>query len=103
MWTRSVDTRRIDTYTTVAAEWDETDLSRAKSASVVTFASPSSVRVWAERVGTGAAAICIGETSAAEARRVGFTHVRCPEAPGVESWADTVSAYMGESASSALA
>mgnify|MGYP002839623460 CR=1 FL=1 len=32
-------------------------------------ASPSAVRVWAERVGPAAAAVCIGETTAAEARR----------------------------------
>ena len=62
---------------------------------VVTFASPSAVRVWAERAGTDAAAVCIGETSAAECRRVGFEEVRCPDSPGVESWADAIAAFYG--------
>lgn len=84
---RSIPTRRIDTYTTVPADWAPEDLARAQSASVVTFASPSAVRIWAERVGTDAAAVCIGETSAAEARKVGFGRVVAPDSPGVESWA----------------
>lgn len=84
---RGIGTRRVNTYTTVPAEWTPSDLERAEAASVVTFASPSSVRVWAERAGTGATAVCIGETSAKEARRVGFGKVICPEKPGVDSWA----------------
>ena len=89
---RGIGTRRIDTYTTVPAAWSSADLERARGAAVVTFASPSAVRVWAERAGTGAVAVCIGETSAAEARRVGFESVHAPDAPGVESWAETVAA-----------
>jgi uroporphyrinogen-III synthase len=95
---RGISTQRIDTYTTVAAEWDASALARAQSAAVVTFASPSAVRVWAEKAGTSAAAVCIGETSAAEARRVGFADVRCPDSPGVAAWADAVCAYFGASA-----
>ena len=34
--------------------------------------------------------------SAAECARVGFTEVRCPDSPGVESWADAVAAFVGE-------
>jgi len=67
---RGIPIDRIDTYTTVPAEWSEADLARASACAVVTFGSPSAVRVWAERVGTAAAAVCIGETSAKEARRV---------------------------------
>ena len=55
--------------------------------------SPSAVRIWAERAGTAAAAICIGETSAVEARGVGFERVIFPEKPGVESWADCVAEW----------
>jgi uroporphyrinogen-III synthase len=84
---RGVSTRRIDTYTTVPAPWTSDDLARAQAAAVVTFASPSAVRVWAERVGTTAAAVCIGETSAAQARECGFERVFAPDKPGVESWA----------------
>jgi uroporphyrinogen-III synthase len=89
---RGIRTRRIDTYTTVAATWNSSELERARAAAVVTFGSPSAVRVWAERAGTGATAVCIGETSAAECRRVGFERVLAPESPGVEAWADTVAA-----------
>jgi len=90
---RGIGVRRIDTYTTVAAEWSVDELARAKAARVVTFASPSAVRTWAERAGVNAAAICIGETSAAECRRVGFAEVRCPDKPGVGSWADAVAEW----------
>ena len=88
---RGFRTRRIETYTTVAASWDAAELERARAAQVVTFASPSAVRVWAERVGTAATAVCIGETSAEEARGLGFESVHCPDKPGVESWAECVS------------
>ena len=84
---RGINIQRIDTYTTVPANWSAADLARAQEAEVVTFASPSSVRVWAERAGTAATAVCIGETSAAEARSVGFSRVVAPEKPGVDSWA----------------
>lgn len=87
---RGFKTRRINTYTTVPAEWSEIDIELAKDAELVTFASPSAVRIWAERVGTAATAVCIGKTSAKKARELGFEHVHFPEKPGVESWADTV-------------
>ena len=93
---RGFSTVRINTYTTVPADWSEEEHARATAASVVTFASPSAVRVWAERAGTGAAALCIGETSAKAARSAGFGDVRCPESPGVEAWADTVAEYYSD-------
>ncbi|KAL1504403.1 hypothetical protein AB1Y20_010809 [Prymnesium parvum] len=89
---RGVTVHRIDTYTTVPAAWGPSDEERAKATEVVTFASPSAVRVWAERVGTKAVAVCIGGTSADEARRLGFADVRCPSSPGVEAWAQEVAA-----------
>lgn len=36
------------------------------------------------------AQVCIGETSAAEARKLGFAEVRFPEKPGLQQWADEV-------------
>ena len=92
---RGFETRRIDTYTTVGATWDGAAERAAAEAAVVTFASPSAVRIWAERAGTAAAAICIGETSAVEARGVGFERVIFPEKPGVESWAECVVKEVG--------
>ena len=60
----------------------------AARARVVTFASPSAVQVWAERVGTGSAAACIGETSAAACREAGWASERVfwPEKPGMDGW-----------------
>ena len=72
---------------------DEGEAPRQKRAR--THASPSAVRIWAERAGTAAAAICIGETSAVEARGVGFERVIFPEKPGVESWAECVVKEVG--------
>ena len=93
---RGFRTLRIDTYTTVPAQWSERDVERAQAAEVVTFASPSAVRAWVERVGTQATAVCIGETSAAECRRIGFASERvlCPDKPGIGSWADEVIAFV---------
>jgi len=87
---RGFRVRRVNTYTTVPAEWTLEELRRAEAASVVTFASPTAVRVWADRAGTDAIAVCIGETSAEAARRAGFRKVLFPDSPSVESWADTV-------------
>ena len=84
---RGIRVRRINTYDTVPAEWAPADLARAQAARLVTFGSPSAVRVWAERVGTSATAACIGETTAEEARKCGFGRVVAPERPGVEAWA----------------
>ena len=87
---RGMATLRVETYTTVGAEWDAEAKRRAAAATVVTFASPSAVKVWAERVGTAATAVCIGETSAAACREAGFASVLHPAKPGVEAWAETV-------------
>lgn len=95
---RGFRTQRIDTYTTLPATWNADDFARARSAKIVTFASPSAVRAWSERVGTSATAVCIGETSAKECRRVGFASesVHSPESPGIESWAQSVMAVVDE-------
>jgi Uroporphyrinogen-III synthase len=78
---RGIRTQRINTYTTAPAAWSAADLARAQSARLVTFGSPSAVRVWTERVGTAAAAVCIGETTAAQARDSGFGTVIAPSRP----------------------
>mmetsp|Transcript_16554 Transcript_16554/g.33452 ORF Transcript_16554/g.33452 Transcript_16554/m.33452 type:complete len:267 (-) Transcript_16554:62-862(-) len=88
--TRGIATERLSTYTTVGATWDEEAKALAREADVVSFGSPSAVRVWAERVGTSAVAACIGKTSADAATEAGFDRVVYPESPGVKAWADTV-------------
>ena len=80
----------LRTATLRAATWDEDAHALAREAEVVSFGSPSAVRVWAERVGTSAVAACIGKTSADAATEAGFDRVVYPESPGVEAWADTV-------------
>ena len=87
---RGIATERLSTYTTTGATWDEDAHALARQAEVVSFGSPSAVRVWAERVGTTAVAACIGKTSADAATEAGFGRVVYPESPGVEAWADTV-------------
>ena len=95
---RGIRTTRIDTYTTAPAVWSAEDLARASSARFVTFGSPSAVRIWTERVGHAAVAVCIGETTAAAAREFGFGQVFLPpmrdhgmpegnRATAIEAWA----------------
>ena len=86
---RGFDVTRLDAYTTVAAAWPPGAADDAAArARVVAFASPSAVRVWAERVGTGPAAACIGETSAAACREAGWASERVfwPDKPGMDGW-----------------
>ena len=107
---RGIRTRRINTYTTVAADWAPADLARAQTASVVAFGSPSAVRVWAERVGPAAAAVCIGESTAAEARKCGFDSVASAAAAStgqarrvtIEAWAACCAETVEELSSSTL-
>lgn len=99
---RRIRTRRINTYTTAPAEWSVADLARAQAARFVTFGSPSAVRVWTERVGTAAAAVCVGETTAAMARECGFGRVIVPSRPEgdrttmLEAWAVCCVEVLGE-------
>ena len=99
---RGIRTRRINTYTTAAAAWTAADLARARDARFVTFGSPSAVRVWTERVGTAAAAVCVGETTAAMARDCGFGRVLAPSRPlgdratMLEAWAACCAEAVGE-------
>jgi uroporphyrinogen-III synthase len=64
----------------------------AKEVDIVTFASPSAVRTWSERVGTDAVAVVIGPTSKTAAEKAGYKRVYCPEggSKGVEPWAALV-------------
>jgi len=90
---RLFEVTRLNTYDTVPAEWSEADESRAKACRVVTFASPSALKVWASRVGMEFNVACIGETTATAARQAGWKEERIfypREAPGIEGWAAAV-------------
>jgi uroporphyrinogen-III synthase len=103
---RGFTVTRLNTYSTVASSWTEVQLAAAKSVDIVTFASPSAVKTWAERVGTNFIAVVIGPTSARAAEKLGFVKVLCPEgSKGVEAWADLIKTaakeFAGSSSSSA--
>ena len=66
------------------------DAARAAAVAVVAIGSPSAARVWAERVGTGQAVACIGETSARACEDLGFSSVFFPDKPGIPGWAASV-------------
>lgn len=75
------------------AKWTDEQLSLAKSVDIVTFASPSAVRTWCEKVGNfNAVAVVIGPTSARAAEQAGYTKVFSPSAgsKGVEPWAKLI-------------
>ncbi len=58
----------------------------------MTLASPSAVKIWAERVGNHQIAVTIGPTSEKAAKAVGFSRVFSPEegSKGIEVWAELI-------------
>lgn len=91
---RGFKVTRLETYKTVPAVWTHEQHEIAKNIKVVTFASPSAVRTWVERCGTSAIAVVIGPTSAAAARKNGFSsgNIFAPEGSnGIEAWAELIS------------
>lgn len=87
---RGFRVRRVDAYTTESPAWTAEMAAAAAGAELAAFASPSAVDTWAERAGTSALAVCIGETSARRARELGFGRVRFPARPGLEAWAELI-------------
>ena len=72
---RGFEVTRLDVYDTVAALWSEEEAAAAAKVRAAAFASPSAVKGWAAQCGTEVVAVCIGETTAAAARTVGFACV----------------------------
>lgn len=65
---RGFKVTRLDTYNTVPAQWTEEQLALARSVDIVTFASPSAVKLWGRKVGDiengkKSIAVVIGPTS----------------------------------------
>ena len=88
---RGFQVKRLNTYSTVPAKWTTQQLEAAKQVDIVTFASPSAVRTWAERAGTDYAVVAIGPGCAKAAESAGFRDVSCPAgSKGVEAWATEV-------------
>ena len=58
---------------------------------IVTFASPSAVRIWAEKVGTDFIAVVIGPSSAKAAISQNFKLILSPEgSKGIRAWAEKI-------------
>ena len=88
---------RLNTYTTVPAIWTKEQELQARSVDIVTFASPSTVKSWSEKVGTDYTAVAIGPTSHSAAVNSGFNKVLSPNgSKGVEAWADEVNKAVKE-------
>lgn len=82
----------MNTYRTVPSIWSTEQLQLAKSIDVVTFASPSAVKTWVERVDNSAIAVCIGPTSERAAIKAGFKQVFSPDvgSKGIGPWASLI-------------
>ena len=81
----------MNTYSTVPAIWSDSQEALAKSVDIVTFASPSAVKIWSEKVGTAFTAVVIGPSSAKAASTCGFERVVSPVgSKGERAWADTI-------------
>lgn len=88
---RGFAVKRLNTYNTSPSSWTTEQHELAKAMPVVTFASPSTVKIWTERVGNQALAVVIGPTSAKSARELGYTRIYCPEgSKGLVPWAALV-------------
>ncbi|XP_059279272.1 uroporphyrinogen-III synthase, chloroplastic isoform X2 [Lycium ferocissimum] len=86
---RGFEVTRLNTYTTAPVNHvDQHLLELALSAPVVTVASPSALRVWANLIPASRqwdnAVACIGETTASAAKRLGFRNIYYPTSPGLE-------------------
>jgi len=86
---------RLNSYKTGPAIWSSSQLELAKTCDIVTFASPSAVRTWVERVGTNTVqeVVVIGPTSEKAAAGLGFSRIHSPEegSKGLEPWAELIS------------
>lgn len=96
---------RLNTYSTETATGSSMDKKLASGAHIVTFASPSAVKGWVENLGVNEelTVACIGETSAAAARKAGFKNVHYPEKPGTEGWIEAICHALGVHRDSDLA
>ena len=82
---------RLNTYSTVPSIWSAEQEALARSMDIVTFASPSSVKIWSEKVGTAFTAVVIGPSSAKAANSAGFERVVSPEgSKGLGAWAEAI-------------
>lgn len=92
---RGFEVIRLNTYTTVPVQHvDQVVLNQALSAPVVAVASPSALRAWInlipEQERWNSSVACIGETTAAAAKKLGLKNVYYPADPGLDGWIDSI-------------
>ncbi|CAL5204652.1 unnamed protein product [Lathyrus oleraceus] len=96
---RGFEVTRMNTYTTVPVQHvDQMVLKQALAAPVVTVASPSAIRAWKNLLSDSDWSnyvACIGETTAAMSRRLGFKNVYHPTQPGLEGWVESILEALG--------
>ncbi|KAF7817521.1 uroporphyrinogen-III synthase, chloroplastic [Senna tora] len=91
---RGFEVTRLNTYTTVPVQHvDQRTLKQALNIPVIAVASPSAVRAWQNLISESdwsKSVACIGETTAAMAKRLGFKNVYYPSQPGLEGWVESI-------------
>ncbi|XP_022962039.1 uroporphyrinogen-III synthase, chloroplastic-like [Cucurbita moschata] len=92
---RGFEVMRLNTYTTSPVDYvDQFILEQARSLPVVTVASPSAIRAWVNLISEPKewekSLACIGETTAAAAKRLGLKNIYYPKNPGLEGWVDSI-------------
>ncbi|KAJ7966653.1 uroporphyrinogen-III synthase, chloroplastic [Quillaja saponaria] len=92
---RGFQVTRLNTYTTVPVHHvDQMVLKEALSVPVVAVASPSAVCAWIDLIPGSEqwsnSVACIGETTAATAKRLGLRNVYYPTQPGLDGWVQSI-------------
>lgn len=91
---RGFTVRRLNTYDTVTANWDDEQKSKSSQVQIACFASPSSIKGWLKNTdeNKNIVAACIGETSATACREHGWNESRIfyPDSPGIEGWVEAI-------------
>ncbi|KAJ7958127.1 Uroporphyrinogen-III synthase, chloroplastic-like protein [Quillaja saponaria] len=92
---RGFQVTRLNTYTTVPVNHvDQIVLKEALYVPVVAVASPSAVRAWINLIPGleqwSNSVACIGETTAATAKRLGLRNVYYPTQPGLDGWVQSI-------------
>ncbi|KAJ1687234.1 hypothetical protein LUZ63_018624 [Rhynchospora breviuscula] len=90
---RGYDVLRLNTYNTVpVVEVESRLLDLARSVPVVAVASPSALRAWVNLVNSEwhNSVACIGETTAAAAKKLGLKNIYYPKNPGMEGWVESI-------------
>ncbi|EYU20971.1 hypothetical protein MIMGU_mgv1a022302mg, partial [Erythranthe guttata] len=92
---RGFEVTRLNTYTMEPiSHVDQMVLEEALTAPVIAVASPSAVRAWVSLLPESQkwdnAAVCIGETTALAARKLGLRNVYFPSNPGLEGWVNSI-------------